>query len=312
MARSVPLIRRMVIPFINLLFSDVMGIVKSVTIPASHLRAHHRRRAVDRRLVDRRLHPHRRVDMYLMPDLSTFAVIPWERGEFTTARVICWVFNPNGDPFPGDPRGVLLRQLERLASSATPTTPGRSWSSSSSARTATTSPLPHDRGGYFDLSTDLASTVRKDMVNALEEMGIEVEASHHEVAIGQHEIDFEYGDAIPTADRARDLQVRAQGDRPEARAARDLHAQAAGGDQRLRHALPPELRGWIDGGENAFVDTDDAYGLSTLAKHFIAGQLAHARGCAGDRAAGQLLPAAGARATRRRSTSPGRGPTARR
>src|SRR5690606_27344921 len=103
------------IQFINLQFTDVMGMVKSVTIPAT-------------------IFPHvveggqwidgssiagftriAESDMYLQPDLSTFAVIPWEKDEFATARVICWVHNPNGDPFPGDPRGALMRQLEKLA-----------------------------------------------------------------------------------------------------------------------------------------------------------------------------------------------------
>ena len=142
------------------------------------------------------------------------------------------------------------------------------------------SPLPHDRGGYFDLSTDLASHVRKDMVLALEEMGIEVEASHHEVAIGQHEIDFEYGDALADRRPRDDLQVHPEGDRPEARPARDLHAEADRGHQRLRHARPPELRSDLADGKNAFVDETDAYGLSTLAKHFIAGQLPTRAACA--------------------------------
>ena len=140
------------IRFINLQFTDVMGIVKSVTIPPSIFEHVDRRRAVDRRLVDRRLHPHRRIDMYLMPDLSTFAVIPWETGEYTTARVICWVFNPNGDPFPGDPRGVLYRQLERAGQAGLhlQDRPGAGVLPLPKDGDGI-SPLPHDRGRLLRL-----------------------------------------------------------------------------------------------------------------------------------------------------------------
>src|SRR4051794_26004292 len=184
------------IRFINLQFTDVMGIVKSVTIPS-------------------KIFPHvieggqwidgssiagftriAESDMYLMPDLSTFVVMPWERGPYPTARVICWVFNPNGDPFPGDPRAVLYRQLERLGKLGYrfQTGPELEFFLFSKAGDQIDA-LPHDRGSYFDFSTDLASSIRKEMVVALKQMGIGVEASHHEVAIGQHEIDFEYGPA---------------------------------------------------------------------------------------------------------------------
>ncbi|MEJ7763465.1 MAG: glutamine synthetase family protein, partial [Thermomicrobiales bacterium] len=182
------------IKFINLQFTDVMGIVKSVTIPAT----------VFGHIIDggqwidgSSIAGFTRIaesDMYLDPDLSTFSIVPWERDQFPTARVICWVYSPNGDPFPGDPRGVLLRQLERLYEMGYLYKVGPELEFFLFKKEGNEiSPLPHDRGGYFDLSTDLASIVRKDMVMALAEMGIEVEASHHEVAIGQHEIDFEYG-----------------------------------------------------------------------------------------------------------------------
>ncbi len=266
------------IRFINLQFTDVMGIVKSVTIPAG----------IFDHIIDggqwidgSSIAGFTRIaesDMFLMPDLSTFAVIPWERGDFPTARCICWVFNPNGDPFPGDPRGVLYRQLERLAQLGFKYKTGPELEFFLFAKEGDQiAPLPHDRGGYFDLSTDLASTVRKDMVMALAEMGIDVEASHHEVAIGQHEIDFEYGDAIATADRALTFK----------------YVLKAVAHQHGLHAtfMPKPMEGINGSGmhchqsfasletdKNAFVDTDDAYGLSKIAKQFIAGQLHHARG----------------------------------
>ena len=267
--------------FINLQFSDVMGIVKSVTIPASifeHV-------VEGGQWIDgSSIAGFTRIaesDMYLIPDLSTFAVIPWETGEHKTARVICWVFNPNGDPFPGDPRWVLYRQLERLAKMGYLYNTGPELEFFLFSKDGDRiSPLPHDRAGYFDLSTDTASTVRKDMVLALDQMGIEVEASHHEVATGQHEIDFEYGDALHTADRAVTFKyvLKAIAQR------HGLHATF----------MPKPLEG-INGsgmhvhqsfsdmetGKNAFVDSDDPYGLSTLAKQLIAGQLHHARALCG-------------------------------
>ncbi len=266
------------IQFINLQFSDVMGMVKSVTIPANvfgHV-------IEGGQWIDgSSIAGFTRIaesDMFLIPDLSTYAVIPWEQETFPTARVICWVFNPNGDTFPGDPRAVLYRQLERLAGLGYLYKTGPELEFFLFERNGDAiAPLPHDRGSYFDFSTDPASVIRKEMVLALEKMGIDVEASHHEVAIGQHEIDFEYGDALATADRAVTfkyvLKAIAQ--------LNGLHATF----------MPKPLEGIngsgmhvhqsfanISDGKNAFVDTSDPYGLSTIAKQFIAGQLYHARG----------------------------------
>ncbi len=269
------------VKFINLQFADVMGIVKSVTIPA--------------RIFDHVIEGGQWIDgssiagftriaesdMYLIPDLSTYAVIPWERGEFTTARVICWVFNPNGDPFPGDPRHVLYRQLERVAQLGYKFMTGPELEFFLFAKNGDTiDPLPHDHGSYFDLSTDLASTVRKDMVQALQEMGIDVEASHHEVAIGQHEIDFEYGDAIPTADRAVSFKYILKAIAQK----HGLHAtfmpKPVEGINGSGMHVHQSFRS-LDTNKNAFVDESDPYGLSKIAKQFIAGQLYHARSLCG-------------------------------
>jgi glutamine synthetase len=271
------------VQFINLQFTDVMGMVKSVTIPSSIFPdVVERGQWIDgssiagfTRIAES--------DMFLVPDLSTYAVIPWERGEFTTARVICWVHTPNNEPFVGDPRSVLLRQLERLAElgytyNAGPELEFFLFSTNGDG----ISPLPHDRGSYFDLSTDLASTVRKDMVRALGEMGIDVEASHHEVAIGQHEIDFEYGPAIPTADRAVTFKTVLKAIAQK----HGLHAtfmpkpmEGINGSGMHVH----QSFGYMDPsrGKNAFVDENDPYGLSQVAKYFIAGQLKHARALSG-------------------------------
>ena len=270
------------VKFINLQFTDVMGIVKSVTVPAKifdHI-------VEGGQWIDgSSIAGFTRIaesDMYLEVDLSTFAIIPWERGEFTTARVICWVHTPNGDPFAGDPRGVLYKQLEKLAELGYTYNVGPELEFFLfETEGGEIKPLPHDRGGYFDLSTDLASTVRKDMVLALDEMGIEVEASHHEVAIGQHEIDFEYGPAVPTADRAVSfkyvLKAIAQKHGLHATFMPKPLAGINGSGMHVHQSF-----GFIEPGtgKNAFVDESDPYGLSTIAKHFIAGQLKHARGLA--------------------------------
>jgi glutamine synthetase len=138
-------------------------------------------------------------------------------------------------------------------------------------------PLPHDRASYFDVSTDLASDVRKDMVVALTEMGITVEQAHHEVAIGQHEIDFRYADALTTADNAITFKftLKAIAQR------HGLHATfmpkpIEGINGSGMHTHQSFYR--LDGGGNAFYDENDEYGLSKVARQFIAGQLHHARG----------------------------------
>jgi glutamine synthetase len=265
------------IRFVNLQFTDVMGMVKSVTIPAGifgHV-------IENGQWIDgSSIAGFTRIaesDMFLVPDLSTFAVLPWERGEFPTARVICWVFNPNGDSFPGDPRGVLYRQLERLAALGFTYKTGPELEFFLFNKDADKiDPLPHDRGSYFDYSTDLASTIRKEMVTALIEMGIGVEATHHEVAIGQHEIDFEYGDALATADRAVTfkyvLKAIAQKNGLHATFMPKPLEGIAGSGMHVHQSFAS-----LEGQGNAFVDETDAYGLSEVAKQFIAGQLHHAR-----------------------------------
>jgi glutamine synthetase len=266
------------VKFIDLQFTDVLGIVKSVTIPAG-LFGH----VIDggQWIDGSSIAGFMRIaesDMYLIPDLSTFAVIPWTRDDFTTARVICWVFLPNGDPFPGDPRGVLLRQLKRLAKLGYTYKTGPELEFFLFQKNGeNVAALPHDQAGYFDFSTDLAYTVRKEMSLALAEMGIDVEASHHEVALGQHEIDFEYGDPIMTADRAVTFKYVLKATAQK----HGLHATFMpkpleginGSGMHVHQSL-----GFLNEKGNAFVDESDAYGLSRIAKSFIAGQLHHARG----------------------------------
>ena len=263
--------------FINLQFTDVVGMVKSVTIPAEKLDDAVR----DGTWFDgSSIEGFARIaesDMYLVPDLDTFALIPWERGEDVTARMICWIYSPNGDLFPGDPRAVLYRATEeaRQLGYTYNTGPEIEFFLLRPDETGRVIPAPHDKGGYFDFSTDLASAVRKDMMNVLEAMGIRVENSHHEVAAGQHEIDFEYDEALRSADNSVTLKYALKAVAQK----HGLHATfmpkpvfgTAGSGMHIHQSL------FRVEGQNAFVDSNDDYGLSDVAKHFIAGQLHHAR-----------------------------------
>ena len=268
------------IRFIQLQFTDVLGIVKAVTIPIHQLEGSVKHGTwFDGSSIE----GFTRIaesDQYLMPDMSTFAEIPWQPGTGPrgTARIICDVFTPRGEPFVGDPRFVLRRQVERAKKLGFIVNMGPElefflFNRDGNGKVA---PLPHDLAGYFDFSTDLAQEVRQDMVDALEAFGISVEAAHHEVAAGQHEIDFEYSDALRTADNAVTFKFA-------------LKAIAQ------RHGLyatfmPKPIFGINGSGmhvhqslfsiadqRNAFADPANKYGLSDLARSYMAGILAHAR-----------------------------------
>lgn len=270
------IIEREQVRFLDLQFIDILGIVKSVTIPVSQWEdTLEHGKWFDGSSVE----GFARIaesDMYLMPDLTTFRVIPWTRGSNTTARVICWVHTPDGDQFEGDPRYVLARQVEKAKALGYSFNTGPELEFFLFKSNDPTQPqvLPHDQGGYFDLSTDLASHVRQDMVNTLEDLGIEVETSHHEVAQGQHEIDFKYGAALATADNCVTFKYA-------------LKAVAQKYD--LYCTFMPKPIFGVNGsgmhthmslfkdGDTAMYDASDAYGLSKVAKHFIAGLLHHAK-----------------------------------
>src|SRR2546429_478210 len=204
--------------FVNLEFTDVVGMAKCVTIPVEQFPdclTH------GKWFDGSALEGFARIaesDMYLFPDLSTFAVLPDKVRPLPTAgmraegsdegshddvvaRVICDVRTPDGERFDGDPRATLLRALEmaRAMGYRFVVAPELEFFLLHYEDKKPV-PLPHDRGGYFDLSTDLAASVRRQMVYALRRMGIQIETSHHEVAAGQHELDFEGADALRIAD----------------------------------------------------------------------------------------------------------------
>lgn len=267
------------IEFISLQFTDIMGIVKSVTIPVQELDT-----ALDRGVWfdGSSVEGFARIaesDMYLVPDLDTFALIPWSQDSGPTARFICDVYTPAGEPFAGDPRQVLKRALRRAESMGFlfRTGPEPEFFLFRRDGDGYATPQPHDQGGYFDLSTDRGEEVRKRMSKALAAFGIRVEASHHEVATGQHEIDFRYTDAL----RAADNVVTFKATLKEVARQHGLHATFMpkpiaginGSGMHVHQSLVLK-----DTGENAFASSRDEYGISDVARQFIAGQLLHARG----------------------------------
>ena len=277
LARVDELIRRNDIRFIRLQFSDIVGIAKHVTIPVGHWEtATNPGIWFDGSSVE----GFARVaesDMYLVPDLTTFAVIPWEM-DLSTARVICDVCTPDGDPFQGDPRHVLKRQLAHAAELGLDYQVGPELEFFLFKRHPNGEILPltpHDSAGYFDVSTDQSHNVRRQMVDALQAMGINVEASHHEVAVGQSEIDFRYDRALRTADATMTFRLTLKGVAQK----NGLHctfmpkpiAGISGSGMHVHQSL------WsLDSGDTAMYDAENDYGLSRLALSFIAGQLAHA------------------------------------
>ena len=266
------------VAFINLQFTDIVGMVKNQTIPVAEFAE-----AVDHgiwfdgssiegfaRLAES--------DMYLMPDLDTFAVIPWERGQnTTTACVICDTFTPDGVAFAGDPRHVLRKALEECHEMGYQYMTGPEAEFFLFLRDAAGRPTarPHDEASYFDVSTDLGTNIRRKMVNALSEMGIQVEALHHEVAAGQHEIDIHYDNALKTADNVMMLKVAVKAiAQRNGLYATFMPKPITGINGSGMHVHQSLINS--DTGTNAFMEPNSEYGLSELALSFIAGILAHA------------------------------------
>lgn len=268
------------VAFLNLQFTDIIGIIKNITIPVSQLAD-----ALDHGVWfdGSSIEGFARIaesDMYLQLDLDTYAIIPWESdSEIVTARVICDVFTPNGEPFSGDPRRALRNVLEEAATLGYTfnTGPELEFFLFKPGPDGSIQPIPHDAASYFDVSTDYATAIRRQMVRALQDMGIVVEASHHEVAIGQHEIDMRYGDALRTADNTITFRTTLK-----------AIAQKNG----LYVTFMPKPIGGINGsgmhvhqsladratGQNLFFDASDERGLSLIGRQFVAGLLEHAPG----------------------------------
>lgn len=269
------------VSFISLQFTDVMGAVKSVDMPIHNLQ----RALEDGVWFDgSSVEGFARIqesDMRLVLDPETYTVLPWSPADRRRARVFCDIFLPDGRPFEGDPRGILKRTLAGLAE--------RGWTYNIGAEPEFflfkrangpgVHPVPHDVGGYFDFSSDdEAARVRTELMNALMSMGIEVELGHHEVALGQHEIDFRYADALRSADNVLTLKytvkaIAAQHGLIASFMPKPIHGINGSGMHCHQSLFDRE-------DSNLFFDANDEFRLSQIAYAFIAGQLQHARALA--------------------------------
>lgn len=264
------------VKFINLQFTDVHGNVKSVNAPAHRLEEVLAKGSwFDGSSIQgfARIHES---DMVLHPDPNTYQVLPWKSHERRTARLICDVYRPDGQPFPGDPRHILRRAVKKAREK------GYTYNCGPELeffllqkQDQALRPVPHDVAGYFDFSPrDLAAAVRSDIVDALHAMGIEVEMEHHEVAPGQHEIDFRYADALVAADNAITFKQAVKAIATEYGLYASFMPKPFFGQNGSGMHTHQSL---FQDGQNAFFAEDDPYRLSPLAYNFVAGQLHHAR-----------------------------------
>ncbi len=264
------------VEFLRLQFTDISGIVKNVAIPATQMgKALKSGISFDGSSIEgfARI---QESDMVLRPDLSTFSLLPWRSKDGSNeARLICDVHLPNGKPFEGDPRYVLRKQLEIAKEMGFKMNVGPELEfflfEKQNGGSATT---PHDYGGYFDLGpVDLAEDVRREIVRALTQMGFTIEASHHEVARGQHEIDFVYDDALKNADKVVTFKyVTKTIAMQEGLRATFMPKPIYGASGTGMHVNISLFRGL----ENAFFDPDTDMNISDLARFFVGGLIEHA------------------------------------
>jgi glutamine synthetase len=268
------LVRERDIRFIRLWFTDVLGQLKSFSINSSELDdAFEGGMGFDGSSITG-FNAIEESDMIALPDPSTFAVLPWRPSDDGVARMFCDVQTPERNPYEGDPRHVLRRALQRATEMGFDdfmVGPELEYFYFRDARS--TEPL--DQGGYFDLTTlDAGSDLRRETVLALEQLGIHVEYSHHEVGPSQHEIDMRYAPALKMADDCMTYRLTVK----ECAMKYGLHATFMpkplfGENGSGMHTHMSLFRD----GRNAFYDGEDQYFLSDIGKAFIAGQLRHAR-----------------------------------
>lgn len=214
--------------------------------------------------------------MHLNLDADSYAVLPWTPTEMKRARIFCDIYTPEGKPFAGDPRGNLRRALGDLRKRGMVFNVGPEPEFFLFLRNDVIHPVPHDVGGYFDFSSDdAAAQVRTELIAALNKMGLEVEVGHHEVALGQHEIDFRFADALKAADNVLTLKytvkaIAAQHGLVASFMPKPIFGMNGSGMHCHQSLFDLE-------GKNLFYDAKDEYHLSATAYGFIAGQLKHAR-----------------------------------
>src|SRR4051812_31145493 len=265
------------VKFIRLQFTDILGVVKNVEIPVSQLE-----KALDNKMMfdGSSIEGFVRIeesDMLLYPDLSTWVIFPWTAEKGKVARLICDIYTPEGQPFEGDPRNNLrrvLKEMEELGFTNFNLGPEPEFFLFKLDQNGEPTLELNDQGGYFDLApTDLGENCRRDIVLELEEMGFEIEASHHEVAPGQHEIDFKYQSAIKACDDIQTFKL--------------VVKTIARKHGLLATFMPKPLFGingsgmhcnlsLFKGDENAFYDEYGPLEMSDTARNFLAGILKHA------------------------------------
>ncbi len=266
--------------FLRLQFTDILGVNKNVEIPRSQFE---KALAGDILFDGSSIEGFVRIeesDMLLVPDLETFLVFPWGGDDSKVARLICDIHMPDGTPFAGDPRAVLKRQIARAAEMGYTMNAGMEaeFFMFKPGQEGAPATVTHDVGSYFDMApADLGEDARRSIVSTLEQMGFEVEAAHHEVAHGQHEIDFRYADALTTADHIATFRF--------------VVKYVAGRFGLTASFMPKPIFGQngsgmhthqslFAGGTNAFYAPDAKWQLSDTALHYIGGLLRHARGFA--------------------------------
>jgi len=266
------------VQFLRLQFTDILGMAKNVEVPRRQFE-----KALDGEVMfdGSSIEGFVRIeesDMLLHPDLRTFRVYPFARDNGKVARIICDVHRPNGDEFPGCPRLALKRATARAQKMGYRMMAGPEAEFFIFQKDANGDPTldTHDAGSYFDMDpVDRGEECRRVIVDSLEAMGFEVEAAHHEVAPGQHEIDFKYADAVETADNISTFRLIVK------KVANDMNLHAT--------FMPKPLFGengsgmhthqsLFKDGKNAFHDPKGQWELSKLALHYIGGLLRHARG----------------------------------
>jgi glutamine synthetase len=268
------------IAFVNLQFMDILGVVKAVSIPVSGLES----ALEDGVWFDgSSIEGFARIaesDMYLVPDPQTYSPLPYEQEPgMAVARMFCDVYTTYGKTFAGDPRYVLARMVGQAADMGYRYMVGPELEFFLFRQDAEKKlqQAPHDTAGYFDVSTDRASTVRRYMVQALQSFGVRVGSSHHEVAPGQHEIDLGHSEALNAADNTvtcrLTLKAIAQEHGLYATFMPKPFAELNGNGMHIHQNLSD-----INTGRNVFYDAHDDYGLSKTARQFIAGLLDHAKG----------------------------------
>ena len=266
------------VEFIRLQFTDIFGNLKNVAITVSQLdRALNNECMFDGSSIEgfARIEES---DMYLYPDFGTLEVFPWRPQQGKVARLICDVYRPNGEPFEGDPRYILKRAIKEAADlgyvfDVGPECEFFLFNTDENAMPTTNT---NEQAGYFDLGpVDFGENARRDMVLTLEEMGFIVEASHHEVAPAQHEIDFRYDEALATADNIMTFKLAVK----TIAKRHGLHATfmpkpkygVNGSGMHINMSLSKD-------GKNIFVDEKDKLGLSKEAYYFIGGIMKHMKG----------------------------------